>query len=415
MSKRTMAISVVVLVGLLFCTFGSSERSLLAQGESTVGPQAVVTPLLQYQGRLTNPNTGDPLDGTYQMTFRLYDVAVGGTSLWAEAKTVQPHGGLFSVVLGDATPLSQSLFNGRALWLGITVGSDAETMPRQQILPVAYALSLVPGAVVVGNGVHGIRAETASTSDGHAAVVGVAGTTTSLAPDQEVGTLGKSADGYGVAGMSNSQPGVWGYSEYSHGIQGEARGTVLGQSCGVYGYGSSNYGGCFASGSGTAIYADGALQSSADSYVWIPGMVGISDSIHSVTVETSAYGRVALTSPYVGQTRYFHIPIAIPSVLYGQEVTVEELTVFYHTDDPATYINITELFKLTSAASSQTVIYDGTNRNSTSAASYSLYPSSNNVLSSASGPLNIRFALWFGSTGTTIYIGGIRLRLGHQD
>jgi hypothetical protein len=111
-----------------------------------------ITPLLQYQGRMTNPTTGQPVaDGVYAVTFSLYDVASGGAAKWTETKNVPVAGGLFSTALGDTTPLPQSLFSGQALWLGIKVGSDLEATPRQAIVPVAYALSLVPGAAITGS------------------------------------------------------------------------------------------------------------------------------------------------------------------------------------------------------------------------------------------------------------------------
>jgi hypothetical protein len=112
----------------------------------------ITSPLLQYQGRLADPATGEPVpDGTYTMVLRLYANASGGSPLWTEAKDVTVQDGLFSTVLGDTTPLSQDLFDGRSLWLGVKVGADPEAAPRQQILPVAYALSLLPGAVIDGN------------------------------------------------------------------------------------------------------------------------------------------------------------------------------------------------------------------------------------------------------------------------
>jgi len=145
-----MTILIVVLAALLVCTVGNGGSGSLAQEEGGVAPQAVLTPLLQYQGRLSNPTTGEPVaDGDYTMTFRLYDVDSGGSPLWTETEDVSVQGGLFSTVLGDGiTPLDQALFNGQALWLGVKVGADAEATPRQQVMPVAYALSLVPGAVV---------------------------------------------------------------------------------------------------------------------------------------------------------------------------------------------------------------------------------------------------------------------------
>jgi hypothetical protein len=144
-------IVVTALVFLLGVT--GSARALPADAPASrsvaaLAPQPV-SPLLQYQGRLTDPGTGDPVpDGTYQMTFRLWNAAAAGTALWTETKDVAVTGGLFSTALGDTTTLNASIFSGQALWLGIQVRSDPEAAPRQQILPVAYAFSLVPGAVI---------------------------------------------------------------------------------------------------------------------------------------------------------------------------------------------------------------------------------------------------------------------------
>jgi len=108
-----------------------------------------VSPVLNYQGRLTDPGTGEAVaDGDYRMTFRLYNEASDGTLLWAETKDVEVQGGVFSTALGDMVPLDQRLFDGQALWLGIKVGTDDEATPRQRLLPVAYALSLAPGAMI---------------------------------------------------------------------------------------------------------------------------------------------------------------------------------------------------------------------------------------------------------------------------
>ncbi|MGC9346778.1 MAG: hypothetical protein ACP5JG_01460 [Anaerolineae bacterium] len=137
-----------------------------------------VSPLLQYQGRLTNPDTGEPVnDGIYEMSFRLYDVESGGSPLWQETKDVPVQGGVFATALGDTAMLDHGLFNGQALWLGIKVGADAEATPRQPMLPVAYALSLVPGAAVSTNSVDpALHLENTGSGDG--LVVGGSATVT---------------------------------------------------------------------------------------------------------------------------------------------------------------------------------------------------------------------------------------------
>lgn len=95
------------------------------------------------QGRLTNAS-GTPLNGNYNMTFRVYDVSSGGTALCNDPMTNVPvNNGLFNVSV-----YCFGGFDGGARWLGITVGDDAEMTPRQPIYPVPYAMSLRPGAVV---------------------------------------------------------------------------------------------------------------------------------------------------------------------------------------------------------------------------------------------------------------------------
>lgn len=143
---------ITLTVAIVFFQLGASANAQERAGVELTSLAGVTPTLLQYQGRLSDPATGEPLpDGSYTMVLRLYTNATGGSPLWTEAKDVPVQGGLFSTALGDTTPLNQDLFDGRALWLGVKVGADPEAAPRQQILPVAYALSLVPGAVIDGN------------------------------------------------------------------------------------------------------------------------------------------------------------------------------------------------------------------------------------------------------------------------
>jgi hypothetical protein len=144
-------LGVVILVGALGTVAAQDQgEGLAAQPEAALA--GTTAPLLQYQGRLTDPTSGKPVaDGTYSLRFRLYEVATNGSHLWTETKSVPVKDGLFGTILGDTQALDHSFFDGRELWLGVKVGTDAEATPRQQILPVAYALGLVPGAEVSGN------------------------------------------------------------------------------------------------------------------------------------------------------------------------------------------------------------------------------------------------------------------------
>ncbi|MFZ0454053.1 MAG: hypothetical protein WAM24_09880, partial [Ignavibacteriaceae bacterium] len=63
---------------------------------------------ISYQGVLTD-TTGNPKpDGNYSFTFSLYESSKGGNIIWSETKTLIVTKGLFSTLLGDQTPFSDS-------------------------------------------------------------------------------------------------------------------------------------------------------------------------------------------------------------------------------------------------------------------------------------------------------------------
>jgi parallel beta-helix repeat protein len=115
---------------------------------------AAVTPpnKMNFQGRLTDAS-GNPLTGTYDMQFKLYSAASGGTLLWAETRTaansnaVTVTSGLFSVRLGEgtlvapSTQLSAVVAANSTLYFEITIGSDAAMTPRSQLATSAYAFN----------------------------------------------------------------------------------------------------------------------------------------------------------------------------------------------------------------------------------------------------------------------------------
>jgi hypothetical protein len=88
---------------------------------------------------------GNPVpDGGYEVAFRLYGTASGGSSVYAVTKTVTTTNGIFSTVL---SPPVEEMDN--PLYLDLTV--EGEQLPeRQRLLGAPYALSLVGGATVDG-------------------------------------------------------------------------------------------------------------------------------------------------------------------------------------------------------------------------------------------------------------------------
>lgn len=194
-------------------------------------PDAAVANKINYQGRLTNPS-GLPLDGTYPMRFQVYDDAAVGTLLWDSGVfNVAVDNGLFNAVLSvDAAD-----FDGQALWLRLYVNGEWLT-PRQELVPVPYALSLRPGAQVSGEPtawtgwVFNVTMEGAYPQAG--AVTGVAATGSAVRGESDggLGVYGYTEDGYAVYGLDTGTSPARGYGGYFSSDNG----------IGVFGYSAAN-------------------------------------------------------------------------------------------------------------------------------------------------------------------------------
>ncbi len=100
---------------------------------------AAVPQGISYQGRL-NDAGGNPLNGSVDITFRLYeDDGSVYPELWNETHAgVSVNNGIFNVVLGAVTPFPADLFS-EPLLLGIQVDTDPEMTPRRPLLTSPYA------------------------------------------------------------------------------------------------------------------------------------------------------------------------------------------------------------------------------------------------------------------------------------
>ena len=146
--QRVIIASALAIVFLLTLPLGLSYAQQGGQASDlqptdTAGPMTIAPGAIPIQGRLTNA-AGLPLNGTYTMTFRLYEVDTGGVAICADVRPVNVVNGLFS----DYMDHCYDDINGQKLWLGVQVEGDPEMTPRQVIFPVPYALSLAPGAVI---------------------------------------------------------------------------------------------------------------------------------------------------------------------------------------------------------------------------------------------------------------------------
>jgi microcystin-dependent protein len=122
------------LAWLALATFNAEFSTAYAQG----------TTAFTYQGRL---NTGtNAANGAYDMTFAVYDANVGGNLIAGPItnSTVAVSNGLFTATL-DFGP---GVFTGTNYWVQMGVspagaGTFSTLMPRQQLTPAPYALSLI--------------------------------------------------------------------------------------------------------------------------------------------------------------------------------------------------------------------------------------------------------------------------------
>jgi hypothetical protein len=136
--------NVIFTLAMIALLVAAQTAGALPLARTQPAPAAASTGTIAYQGRLADA-AGVPLTGTYNMIFRLYDAATGGTPLWSEPWTgsngVKVSDGLFNVMLGSLSQLPISQFtNSSSLFLGITVGTDDEMAPRVQLGSVPFAV-----------------------------------------------------------------------------------------------------------------------------------------------------------------------------------------------------------------------------------------------------------------------------------
>jgi len=88
---------------------------------------------IHFQGQITKLN-GNPVAGTVNMTFKIYNALTGDAVL----KTLANVGVLFNANGVFVVDLDLSgLDLDQSLWLGMTIGTDEEMSPRAPILPSA--------------------------------------------------------------------------------------------------------------------------------------------------------------------------------------------------------------------------------------------------------------------------------------
>ncbi|HMN41111.1 MAG TPA: hypothetical protein PKE29_09710 [Phycisphaerales bacterium] len=138
-----------IVLALLLSTFACAMRA----------SAQTLTKQFTYQGYLEN--NGVPYTGTATVNFGLYSALTGGTLRKnVQISNVSCDKGVFAatVNLGETDSSGAQIYDGTALYLGITVtiGTSTNTLsPRQLVQPAPYALSLpnvTPNGANVGIG-----------------------------------------------------------------------------------------------------------------------------------------------------------------------------------------------------------------------------------------------------------------------
>lgn len=142
----------VLLAGLVALLFNSNTIAQEAPSTPDRAPAADIGPSFTYQGFLEQG--GVAVTGACDFEFRLFGAATGGTQIGpVQSKSGQVMDqGRFTVELDFGAAAN----DGQARWLQIAArcpsgsGSFTTLTPRQALSATPYALSLRPGAVVVG-------------------------------------------------------------------------------------------------------------------------------------------------------------------------------------------------------------------------------------------------------------------------
>jgi hypothetical protein len=157
------------------------------------------TSAFTYQGNLTS--NGQPANGNFDLTFKLFDSASGGTQIGSTITMAA-----FPVVNGRFTTDLDfpDAFAGQQRWLEVSVGAQA-LLPRQPVnsVPVAqYALSgaIGPTGMTGPTGATGITGATGPTGvSGPTGATGMTGATGAIGPTGAKGATGATGSITGIA------------------------------------------------------------------------------------------------------------------------------------------------------------------------------------------------------------------------
>jgi len=352
-NQRSFNILVVILTAIILAlsglfAFSARAQSSLPRDEAGSRGKDDTSDFIPVQGRLTDAD-GNPLDGTYNITFSIYDHSSGGTALCSNTHTCDVSDGLFTAYMSAIGCADE--IDGRQLYLGIEVESDGEMVPRAFLDNVPYAWTFRPGAKV---------------------------------------TFGSSSP---LLTLNNTENGTGLLTSSMDGLAIEAAGT-------------------------------GIIASTAPTYLWISGSdIRPYSSGDSTVITMDTIGGARVERGATGGTKYAMLPVTIAGTLYGQNVTISAIDIYWVGEtefDGITDLRIRRQANGVCPGCYVDLLHDGddaicdiANNPSGCVLHYDL--TSNNVLNPDSGVIHIGFGLDFGGASTYVDIGGVRLTLEYHD
>lgn len=124
-------------VGSILCRISLSCGALILL--SSAPAPAGTPPIMNFQARFSDAQGRPIVDGQHEISFTVYDAAVGGQVIWTETQVVSTTDGVCAVLLGSLNPLNAEVFAGSPRFVGVQLAGEPEVSPRSEFATVAYA------------------------------------------------------------------------------------------------------------------------------------------------------------------------------------------------------------------------------------------------------------------------------------
>ncbi len=414
--NQSVVVVVIALMMIVIMAVGwVHAQDMIPQG--VLAPEeigAAISNQIAYQGVLRE--MGAPVNGQRDITFDFFtNDQCSGTPVESVVKNGIPViNGLFNATL----PVDSSHFNGQGLWLQVRVGNVI--LGCEAIKAVPYALSLRPGATIAGYEANGstLYVQNSAGSGNSYAVRGVSSSPTGA------GVSGENyGGGHGVRARSNganySGAALQASNSNPDGVAILATNNSNDTTLMLQNSGSGPFIEGYSGAQETfRVGSSGDIHTQADSYVFVPGTeVVVHASTPDLHLGVHSKGYVQIQSGHPGE-RFIVIAATLPSILYGQPVTIKEIRIYYKTSDSRSYIYLNRIFRSIGSEDDGTyylIAEDKSIHDSTSYSSYALIPFGHATMSEDMGFLSAKIRLHFDNEHDVITIGGMRIRIGHKS